>query len=156
MVDYVDGDVFNDTQRTPMEPCSEPTVEEFEYNQNTLIWVNIDGEMRLYSYNGAKIQYQVVQLGAKVDASPTGGEVLSYTLTDGGAWFPDGSFSATQSSTSGSGIGAEFTVTVSGGEIASIDSVTNGGSGYAVSDTITLDVTGGAGIGGNLTVDSVS
>lgn len=67
MADFDDAVAFNATQRSPMEPCTEPTAEDFEYNQQTLVWVNIMGEMRLYSYDGAKIQYQVVQLGAKID-----------------------------------------------------------------------------------------
>ncbi len=67
MADFDDSTVFNATQRSPMEPCTPPTVDDFEYSQDTLIWANIAGEMRVYSYNGAKVQYQVVQLGVKVD-----------------------------------------------------------------------------------------
>ncbi len=66
MADFDDGVVFNGTQQSPMEPCTAPTVDDFEYNQDTLIWVNIAGEMRLYSYDGVDISYQVVQLGSKV------------------------------------------------------------------------------------------
>lgn len=68
MADFDDGVVFNGTQQSPMEPCTAPTADDFEYNQDTLIWVNISGEMRLYSYDGAKVQYQVVNLGAKIDS----------------------------------------------------------------------------------------
>ncbi len=68
MADFDDSTVFNATQRSPMEPCSAPSVDDFEYNQNTLIWANISGEMRLYSYDGVKVQYQVVQLGVKIDS----------------------------------------------------------------------------------------
>lgn len=67
MTDFNDGIVFNATQRSPMEPCTPPTVEDFEYNQDTLIWVNISGEMRVYSYDGTNIQYQVPDLGIKIN-----------------------------------------------------------------------------------------
>lgn len=68
MTDFNDGVVFNATQRSAMEPCTPPTVEDFEYNQDTLVWVNINGEMRVYSYDGVKVQYQVPDLGVKIDA----------------------------------------------------------------------------------------
>lgn len=67
MANFTDSDVFNYTQQAAMEPCTEPTVESFEDNQDTLIWSNILGEMRIYSYDGVKVQYQVVQLGTKID-----------------------------------------------------------------------------------------
>ena len=51
----------------------------------------------------------------------------------------NGTYYATQASTSGSGVKANFTITVVGGVVTSfvVDSV---GSGYAIGDTITLDV----------------
>lgn len=68
MADFTDSEVFNYTQQSPMEPCTAPTSEAFEEEPNTLIWSNINGEMRLYSYDGTKVQYQVVQLGSKIDS----------------------------------------------------------------------------------------
>ncbi len=68
MTDFTDSVDFNYTQQSPMEPCTAPTVESFENDQGTLIWSNISGEMRVYSYDGVKVQYQVVQLGAKIDS----------------------------------------------------------------------------------------
>ncbi len=67
MTDFTDSNVFNYTQQSPMEPCTEPTAEAFENDQDTLIWSNISGEMRLYSYDGVNVQYQVVQLSAKTN-----------------------------------------------------------------------------------------
>ena len=68
MTDFTDGDKFNYTQQSPMEPCTAPAVDSFEYDNDTLIFANIAGEMRLYSYDGVKVQYQVLQLGAKIDS----------------------------------------------------------------------------------------
>jgi hypothetical protein len=67
MADFDDAVAFNATQRASMEPCTAPSVSDFEYDQGTLIWANIGGEMRIYSYDGVKIQYQVPDLGAKID-----------------------------------------------------------------------------------------
>jgi hypothetical protein len=66
MTVFSDDVVFNYAQQSPMEPCTVPTVEAFEANQDTLVWVNIGGEMRMYSYNGTIVQYQVIELGAKI------------------------------------------------------------------------------------------
>lgn len=68
MTDFRFSTEFNSTERSPMEPCTAPTADDFAVDNNTLIWVNIAGEMRVYSYDGVKVQYQVVQLSAKVDA----------------------------------------------------------------------------------------
>ena len=69
MADFIDQEEFGDFDRSPMVPCMEPTSADFEYDADTLIWVNIAGEMRLYSYNGAKVQYQTLTLSSKVDAT---------------------------------------------------------------------------------------
>lgn len=67
MADFTDSLVFNYAQQSPMEPCSEPTEGDFAEDEDTLIWANINGQMRIYSYNGSKVQYQIVQLGLKID-----------------------------------------------------------------------------------------
>lgn len=65
MADFTDAVVFNGFNQSPMEPCTAPTVEQFqELDAGTLIWANIAGEMRVYSYNGSIVQYQVVSLGS--------------------------------------------------------------------------------------------
>jgi hypothetical protein len=69
MAIFNDNTVFNYTQQSSMDPCTAPTIEAFEENSSTVVFVNIAGEMRLYSYNGAKIQYQVLQLGTHIDAT---------------------------------------------------------------------------------------
>jgi len=67
MADYDDSVAFKDTQRAIMEPCTEPTVDDFQYDQDTLVWVNVSGQMRLYSYDGVNISYQTLTLSAKVN-----------------------------------------------------------------------------------------
>ena len=52
----------------------------------------------------------------------------------------NGTYAATQHSTSGSGTGATFDITIVSRTCTSF-TVTNGGSGYATSDTVTLDIT---------------
>lgn len=64
MAEYIDQEAFKEFDRSPMIPCTAPTSADF-VDGKTLIWCNIDGEMRLYSYNGVKVEYQVVQLGPK-------------------------------------------------------------------------------------------
>jgi len=57
----------------------------------------------------------------------------------GSAKIVDGTYSATQFSTSGSGSGATFNVTIVSKAVTSF-TVTASGTGYAVSDTVTLQV----------------
>ncbi len=64
MTDFTDQEAFKEFDRSPMVPCTAPTAADFSDN-DTLIWCNIAGEMRLYSYDGVKVEYQVVQLGPK-------------------------------------------------------------------------------------------
>lgn len=68
MTVFNDDAVFNYTQQSPMDPCTAPTIDAFEEHNDTVVFVNISGEMRVYSYNGVKIQYQVLQLGSYIDA----------------------------------------------------------------------------------------
>ena len=66
MTVFNDDVVFNYAQQSPMEPCTAPTADAFSSNPDTLVWVNISGEMRMYSYSGTIVQYQVIELGAKI------------------------------------------------------------------------------------------
>ena len=69
--------------------------------------------------------------------------VLTATVNAGGTFtgLTDGVFPATQASTSGVGIGAEFSVTLVAGAVTAA-AVTKTGSGYVVADTINLAVVG--------------
>lgn len=70
--------------------------------------------------------------------------VLTTSINAGGTFttVTDGTFAATQASTSGSGVGAEFEVTLAAGAVTAAFP-TKTGSGYVVTDTITLTVLGG-------------
>ncbi len=150
MTTHIDSEAFSAYDRSPMTPCSAPTSVDFTEEPNTLIWCNINGEMRLYSYNGVNVQYQTMSLSTKIDS--LSGGVSSLLLTDGTliATMADGTHTAVQTSSSGSGAGVELTVTVVSDTIVSIDSIDNAGSDYVVGDFILLD------IGGVVTVDGVS
>ena len=65
MATFVDSVVFVDASQAIMPPCNAPTASDFEEDNNTLIWANIAGEMRLYSYNGVDVQYQTLTLSGK-------------------------------------------------------------------------------------------
>lgn len=67
MTTFTDTVVFNDAAQAHMPPCNPPVLEDFLQAPNTLIWANINGEMRLYSYDGVNIQYQTLTLSAKVN-----------------------------------------------------------------------------------------
>lgn len=70
--------------------------------------------------------------------------VLTVTISEGGTGYTlsDGSYTATQQSTSGTGTGATFTVTISSGVVTAVTAVLTTGTGYAATDTITLDING--------------
>lgn len=69
--------------------------------------------------------------------------VATHSVAAGGTYVPDGvGLAATQKSTSGVGVGAEFTVTVAGNTVTTIDSIVTPGSGYEAGDTITLTIAG--------------
>ena len=72
---------------------------------------------------------------------PLASGVATATITNssGNIKTADGTFSATQFSTSGSGTGATFTVTLVN-RTATAFTITNAGSGYAVNDTIELQI----------------
>ena len=84
----------------------------------------------------------VAQCQLTIRALDTG--VLTATVNAGGTYtgVTDGTFAATQASTSGSGTGAEFSVTLVAGAVTAA-SVTKTGSGYVVADTINLSIAGG-------------
>ena len=85
------------------------------------------------------------------------GLVATASINNAGSYTGDGTYTATQASTSGVGSGAIFTVTITAGIIASIDSIDSSGSGYAPADTITLAIVGPAETtAGILDVDSIS
>ena len=65
MVDYVDSSLFT-TEWYDLEKVDEPALEDFA-DTDSLKLVNISGELRLYSNDGAKVQYQTFTLSAKVD-----------------------------------------------------------------------------------------
>lgn len=70
--------------------------------------------------------------------------VLTVTINTGGTGYTlaDGTYTATQLSTSGSGSGATFNVTIASGVVTAVNATLTTGSGYAVADTITLDING--------------
>jgi hypothetical protein len=73
------------------------------------------------------------------------GFVATASVNAGGTYVGgDGDYPATQASTSGLGVGAEFTVTLLAGTITAVVSVDEIGSDYEVADTITLLVVGPA------------
>lgn len=68
--------------------------------------------------------------------------VLTASINTAGTAYPtDGTFTATQASTSGAGEDAKFTVTISGGVVTAV-AVLATGSGYEVADTITIAIAG--------------
>lgn len=69
--------------------------------------------------------------------------VLTASITTPGVYtvLTDGDFPATQASTTGAGVGAEFTVTLTAGVVTAFV-IDKTGSGYVVADTITLLVVG--------------
>ena len=69
--------------------------------------------------------------------------VLTATVNTGGTFtgLTDGVFPATQATTSGVGVGAEFSVTLVAGAVTAA-AVTKTGTGYVVADTINLVVVG--------------
>lgn len=75
----------------------------------------------------------------KVFPPPSGVATATITNSSGNIKTADGTFSATQFSTSGSGTGATFTVTLVN-RTATAFTITNAGSGYAVNDTIELQI----------------
>lgn len=68
MANFLDSDVFVEYLRSPMAPCTAPVASDFSEDPDTLIFCNIAGEMRLYSFDGVKVQYQVLQLGSLIDS----------------------------------------------------------------------------------------
>ena len=86
-------------------------------------------------------------------ASSTGTQIATIDTIAGGTGGTPGTFRVKQTSTSGSGVGATFTITTDGSSTPTI-AVYNGGSGHAVNDTITIST----GIGGasNITFDVAS
>ena len=75
----------------------------------------------------------------KVFPPPSGVATATISNSSGNIKSGDGTFSATQFSTSGSGTGATFTVTLVN-RTATAFTITNAGSGYAVNDTIELQI----------------
>ena len=75
----------------------------------------------------------------KVFPPPSGVATATISNSSGNIKTADGTFSATQFSTSGSGTGATFTVTLVN-RTATAFTITYAGSGYAVSDTIELQI----------------
>lgn len=75
----------------------------------------------------------------KVFPPPSGVATATISNSSGNIKTADGTFSATQFSTSGSGTGATFTVTLVN-RTATAFTITNAGSGYAVNDTIELQI----------------
>lgn len=67
MTHYVDSQEFEEFDRSPMTPCTPPSLVDFQ-TEGTLIWANIGGEMRVYSNDNGTLKYQVVQLGAPINA----------------------------------------------------------------------------------------
>lgn len=67
---------------------------------------------------------------------------LTASINSAGTGYPtDGTFTATQASTTGSGVGVEFEVTITAGVVAAV-SVTKTGYGYVVADTVTIAISG--------------
>lgn len=84
--------------------------------------------------------------------------VLTASILLGGTFtgITDGSFAATQASTDGAGIGAEFQVTMVAGTLTAISLINASGSGYIATEIITLAVPGPTEtVAATVTVDSV-
>lgn len=87
------------------------------------------------------IQVDKVYLGSDLVWPASTGFVAGSISNAGDTKAGNGTYAATQFSTSGSGTGATFTVTLVSRACTAF-TVTNAGSGYATSDTVTLDITG--------------
>ena len=68
--------------------------------------------------------------------------VLTATINSAGLTYDaDGDFTATQASTTGAGVGAEFAITIAAGIVTAV-AVSKTGTGYIVGETITIAVVG--------------
>ena len=98
-------------------------------------------------------QYSQSQRCDTIKLTNTG--VLTVSITTAGTGYTDGTFTATQGATSGTGKNAEFEVTIAAGAVTAVK-VLETGSGYAATDTIDLTIVGNAATtDAVLTVDSI-
>ena len=80
------------------------------------------------------------QRGETIRLTATG--VLTATINSAGLTYDaDGDFTATQASTTGAGVGAEFAITIAAGIVTAV-AVSKTGTGYIVGETITIAVVG--------------
>ena len=69
--------------------------------------------------------------------------VLTATINSAGVTYDaDGTFTATQATTTGDGVGAEFIIVIAAGIVDSITGVSKTGTGYIIGETITIAVAG--------------
>ena len=105
-------------------------------------FVGEDGTTKVFTAAGALILEDIAVPTVATFTVPTAGIVLQHSITEAGIGFPtDGSFSATQASTSGVGTGFTMDVLIIGGIISSWSNV-SGGTGYVNGEVITLAVAG--------------
>ena len=137
-------------------------------NNSQRFTMGTDGEL---TYNGTKSIYCKMVIGLSVDKGGGGTDQyqfylykaesttvgsLSTTLngtfnstTDNTTGVANGTYTLLASTTTGSGVGAVFTITFAGGNLDEI-TATTAGSGYAIGDTVTIQ---GSAMGGGGTVD---
>ena len=66
MATFDDRVVFIDANQAHMPTCNPPTADDFAEDNDTIVWANIGGEVRLYSFDGVNVQYQTLNLSAKI------------------------------------------------------------------------------------------
>ena len=96
-----------------------------------------------YSSDISALQATVISLQSQIDALSGGGDGVTGAVIANagvGSGVTNGTYSADQTFSTGSGTGASFTVTVVNNAIVSIDSINTAGSGYIASETISLFV----------------
>ena len=97
-------------------------------------------------------EYGCVTIGGSIVGS--NGSILTYTLTNVGSLYTDGTYTNNVLSGSISGVYATFTIVVVSGSISSIQ-LTQGGYNFAINETISIPALGGTGSGGIITVNTV-
>jgi len=122
-------------------------------------WSNAEGANVIYVANSGDdtnpgTQFLPFKTISKALSVASSGDLVDFDTISGGTGGTPSTYNVTQSSTTGSGTGAQVRITTDGSSTPTV-TVINGGSGHAAGDTITFS---GSDIGGasNVTINVVS